>query len=105
MKTKLILLFTAVATLGSLTSCDTYYGTGYGYGNARPYNSGFGLYGNSYVRPGYAYSGYRSPYYSRPGYSSYRPGYPAYRYRPSNVGYRPGFPGYRGWHHGHRHHR
>lgn len=119
MKTKLILLFTAVATLGSLTSCDAPYGPGYGYGYnnyARPYNSGFGGYGlssNYYSRPGYAYSGYRSPSYSRPSYSGYRPSYSGYRpgysgYRSSNVGYRPGFPGNRGWNnghgHGHRHH-
>ncbi len=93
MKTKLILLFTAVVTLGSLTSCDMPYGPGYGYNNyARPYNSGFGSYGlynNNYIRPGYAYSGYRSPSYSRPSYSGYR-----------NIGYRPGYSGNRGWHNG-----
>lgn len=81
MKTKLILLLTAVITLGSLSSCVVPYGyasTGY----RRPYYGGYGVYNNYYARPGY-----RSPYYGRPGFSGYRPGF---------TGYRPGFGGYRG---------
>lgn len=98
MKTKLILLLTAVITLGSLSSCVVPYGyasTGY----RRPYYGGYGVYNNyyarpGYVRPGYAYGGYRSPYYGRPGFTGYRPGFSGYR--PGFTGYRPGFGGYRG---------
>ncbi|MDI1315369.1 hypothetical protein [Prosthecobacter sp.] len=88
MKTKLILLLSAVITLGSLSSCVAPYGAGYGYGN-NYYRSGYvgsGLYTNYYSRPGYAYSGYRSPYHNRPGFTGYRP----------TVGYRPHVGGYRG---------
>lgn len=89
MKTKLILLVTAVLTLGSLSSCVVPYGPAYGYNNYRPgYYGGIGLYNNYYRRPGYVYSGYRSPYYGRPGFVGYRPGY--------HHAYRPGYSGYRG---------
>jgi len=74
MKTKLILLLTAVLTLGSLSSCVVPYGVGCGYNN------------NYYARPGYAYGGYRGPYHGRPSFTSYRPGY---------TGYRPCVGGYR----------
>lgn len=82
-----MLLLTAVITLGSLSSCVVPYGyasTGY----YRPWG-GYGVYNNNnyYARPGYAYGGYRSPYYGRPGFSGYRPGF---------TGYRPGFGGYHG---------
>lgn len=78
MKTKLILLFTALLALGSLSSCvDPYYGGGYGYG-----------YGGSYYRP----------YYGGYGYSRYSSGYrhPSYGYGGHHHG---GFGGYSG-HHG-----
>ena len=77
MKTKFILLFTAVISLGSLSSCVVPYGGGYGYNNYYPWYGGFGGYGiynNYYSRPGYAYGGYRGPYYGRPGFTGYRPG-------------------------------
>lgn len=91
MKTKLILLLTAVITLGSLSSCVVPYGyasTGY----YRPWG-GYGVYNNYYARPGYAYGGYRAPYYGRPGFTGYRPGFGGY----THVG---GFGG-GGFHGGH----
>ena len=58
MKTKFILLLTAVISLGSLSSCYYGgYGGGYGYNNYYPWFGGFGGYGiynNYYARPGYA---------------------------------------------------
>lgn len=100
MKTKLILLFTAALTLGSLSSCvDPYYGGvggGYGYGGGYRPVANYGLY-NNYNRPSYV--GYRSPYYGRPSYG----------YRPSYSGYRGGYGGYNrgfspaGYHRGHHH--
>jgi hypothetical protein len=124
MKTKLILLFTAILTLGSLSSCVVPYGTGYGYNNYyRPsyYGGGLysglgygGLYGglgyggiyNNYY-PSYRYSGYRPTYgYNRPlGYSGYRPSYSSYR--PGFGGYHGGYTHVGGYHgggfHGHHH--
>jgi len=84
MTTKLILLISAVITLGSLSSCVVPYGGGYGYNNY-------------YSRPGYAYSGYRSPYYGRPGFTGYRPGFGGYHGGYTHVG---GFGG-GGFHSGH----
>lgn len=75
MKTKLLLLCTAVLALGSLSSCvDPYYGGGYGYG-----------YGRSYYRPSY-HSGH--------GYSRYSHGY-----RPHSYGHGGHHGGYGGGHH------
>jgi len=105
MKTKLMLLLTAVITLGSLSSCVVPYGyasTGY----YRPWYGGFGGYGvynNYYARPGYAYGGYRAPYYGRPGFTGYRPGFGGYRGGYTHVG---GFGGgFHGGHMGGFHHR
>jgi len=84
MKTKLVLLFTAVLTLTSLSSCVDPYFAGGGYG---------GGYSNSYYRPSYGgysnySSGYRTPYY---GYSGNR----------GFGGYGGGFGGYGGGFGGH----
>lgn len=65
MKSKLVLLFVAVLTLGSLSSCvDPCYGGGYGYGyrssNYRPYYSSYSYnrYGPVYRAPSYGYGGH-----------------------------------------------
>ena len=88
MKTKLVLLFTAILTLGSLTSCDPYYGGGYGSG----YGSGYG-YGSSYYRPSYSSYGYNR--YS----SGYRP--PSYGYSRGYSGHHSSFGGFGGGYSGH----
>lgn len=97
MKTKLMLLVTAVITLGSLSSCVVPYGyasTGY----YRPWY-GYGVYNNYHARPDYAYSGYRAPYYGRPGFTGYRSGWGGYHGGYTHVG------GFHGGHMGGFHHR
>ena len=102
MKTKFILLLTAVITLGSLSSCVAPYGYGggYGYNNYYPWFGGFGGYNNYYyTRPGYAYGGYRQPlgmrgpYAGRPGFTGYRSGFGGYH---SNFAHSGGFGGFHG---------
>lgn len=98
MKTKLILLVAAVIAATSLSSCYVpgYYG--YGYNNYyRPW--GYGIYNNYYARPGYAYGGYRGPYYGRSGFSGYHSGFGGYHggFAHAGGGFHGG--GFHGGHH------
>lgn len=91
MKTKLVLLFSAVLALTSLSSCvDPYYGGGYGYGRS------------TYTRPSYrsyGYSGgYRAPSYGGShGYRGHHGGYSGHHGSFGGGGY--------GGHSGGGHHR
>lgn len=100
MKTKLLLLVTAVVAVTSLSSCYVpgYYGYSNNYYRPWGYYGGYGIYNNYYSRPGYVYGGYRGSYYNRPAYSGYRSGFGGYHGGFAHTG---GYHG-GGFHGGHR---
>ena len=96
MKTNLVLLFTAVLALTSLSSCVDPYcgiGDGFGYGRSSYHRPSCGSYGYSRYS-----SGYRGPSYGGScGYSGHHGGYGGH---PGGFGGWGGFGG----HHGSGHH-